>query len=111
ARPARRGRRGRAATRGDRRNRDLDPRRRRLGPLIVVGMATAFDRTVRRVLLLLGVAAVLVYVLVALFGRSNVPPGPTIPGFGGPAEPSPVEQLLTVSIGGLIVVLAIAGML
>ena len=82
-----------------------------LGPLIVVGMATAFDRTVRRVLLLLGVAAVLVYVLVALFGRSNVPPGPTIPGFGGPAEPSPVEQLLTVSIGGLIVVLAIAGML
>jgi hypothetical protein len=82
-----------------------------LGPLIVVGMATAFDRTVRRVLLLLGVAAVLVYVLVALFGRSNVPPGPTIPGFGGPAEPSPVEQLLTVSVGGLIVVLAIAGML
>jgi uncharacterized protein DUF4129 len=82
-----------------------------LGPLIVAGMAAAFDRTVRRVLLLLGVAAVVVFILVALFGRSNVPPGPTIPGFGGPAEPSPVEQLLTVSIGGLIVVLAVAGML
>ena len=82
-----------------------------LGPLIIVGMATAFDRTVRRVLLLLGLAAVIVYILVALFGRSNLPPGPTIPGFGGPAAPSPVEQLLTVSIGGLILILAVAGML
>jgi hypothetical protein len=82
-----------------------------LGPLIIVGMATAFDRTVRRVLLLLGAAAVVVYILVALFGRSNVPPGPTLPGFGGPAEPSPIEQLLTVSLGGLIVVLAVAAML
>jgi hypothetical protein len=54
---------------------------------------------------------VVVYILVALFGRANVPPGPTIPGSGGPAEPSPVEQLLTVSLGGLIVVLAVAAML
>ena len=79
-----------------------------LFPMLVVGLAMGFDRTGRRVLGFILVAGLVVYTL----SRTGVPgliPAPAVPTAVGPPEPSPVEQMLTMSLGGLLLIATVAG--
>ena len=79
-----------------------------LFPMLIVGLAMGFDRTGRRVLGFIVVAGLLVYLL----GRAGVPgvlPAPTVPTAVGPPQASPVEQMLTLSLGGLLLIAGVAG--
>jgi hypothetical protein len=78
-----------------------------LVPMLIVGLATGFDRTARRILIFFGVAAVTVYVLVTLFGGNRESPAPP-PGFGGgQGQPAVADQVMTLSLGGLALLAAI----
>jgi hypothetical protein len=78
-----------------------------VAPLLFVGLATGFDRTARRVLLFFALAAGAVYILVALFGSNVQPPDRPPIGTGGPTQPSVAEQVMTVSLGGLLLLVAL----
>jgi hypothetical protein len=79
-----------------------------VGPLLIVGLAAGFDRAARRVILFFACVVAALYVFVALFGRTAklLPPPPA--GTGGASEPSPIQQVMTLSVGGLLLIVAIA---
>jgi hypothetical protein len=82
-----------------------------LVPLLIVGLATGFGRTSRRVMLFFGAAAAAVYVLVALFGGNPARPAPA-PGIGGgQGRPEVADQVMTLSLGGLALLAAIIAVL
>ena len=78
-----------------------------VGPLLIVGLATGFDRTARRVILFFAAVGVAIYILVALFGSTDQPPYRVPGGTEGPSQPSVAEQVMTVSLGGLLLLVAI----
>lgn len=81
-----------------------------IGPLFVLGLATGFDRTARRVALFFVLAVSAAYLLVA--GPIAVQlPNPATPGFAGQGAPTTAEQVVAVSLGGLLLVLAIIAIL
>jgi Domain of unknown function (DUF4129) len=82
-----------------------------IGPLLLVGLATGFDRTARRVILFFAMVGVAVYVLVALFGSAGAPRDRNPIGTGGPSQPSVAEQVMTMSLGGLLLLVAIIAVL
>jgi hypothetical protein len=82
-----------------------------IGPLLLVGLATGFDRTARRVILFFAMVGVAVYVLVALFGSAGAPRDRNPIGTGGSSQPSVAEQVMTVSLGGLLLLVAIIAVL
>jgi MFS family permease len=82
-----------------------------LVPLLIIGLATGFDRTARRIMVFLGAAAVGVYVLVTLFAANRAPPPPP-PGIGGgQGQPAVADQVMTLSLGGLALLAAIIAVL
>ena len=82
-----------------------------LGPLFVIGLATGFDRVARRVIgFFLGVAIV-VFVLVRFFATRSSQTQPSQTGFGTQAPPSTVEQLVTIGVGGILLLGAVVGIL
>ncbi|HET7703262.1 MAG TPA: DUF4129 domain-containing protein [Candidatus Limnocylindrales bacterium] len=81
-----------------------------LGPLFVIGLATGLDRAARRVLGFMVVAVVIAFLLARGPGAILLP-DPAPPGTGGQAEPSPVEQMVTVSLGSLLLLAAVIGVL
>ena len=82
-----------------------------LGPLFIVGLAAGFDRTARRVVLFVVAAVVVVYLIVTVFGSNGALPAPPQIGVGGPSEPTVADQVLSVGLGGLLLLVAIIGIL
>ncbi len=80
-----------------------------IGPLLIVGLATGFDRAARRVVLFFLAVGIVIYVLVAVFGAGGRLPDPAAAGAGGQARPSVAEQVMTLSLGGLLLLAAIIG--
>jgi len=72
------------------------------GPLLIIGLATGFDRTARWLILIFAVLAVVTRVLATVFGGGPTTPAAvrTLP--SGPVEPSQFELLATMSLGGLL---------
>ncbi len=82
-----------------------------LGPALLIGLATGFDYVARRVIGFFVAVAIVIVVLVRLFGRTSTAPPPTQPGFGSEAPASTAEQLVTISIGGLLLLGAIVAII
>jgi len=82
-----------------------------VGPLLVVGLLTGLDRTVRRILALIFAAGVVVLIVVRIVGGSpaNPNPAPVVP--AGQGRPSVVDQVMTISLGGLLLIAAIIAIL
>ncbi|HET7029050.1 MAG TPA: DUF4129 domain-containing protein [Candidatus Limnocylindrales bacterium] len=78
-----------------------------LGPLLVVGLASGFDRTARRAVLFFGSVLVVIYLL-SRGPIQVVLPNPNAPGAAGQGVPSTGEQVIFASLGGL---LAVAGLI
>lgn len=80
-----------------------------LGPLLLLGLATGLDRTARRLLVFFVAAGVVVWLLAR--GPIEVAlPDPNVPGAAGQGPPSPVEQMVTASLGGLLLLAAVVGL-
>lgn len=82
-----------------------------VGPLLILGVATGFDRVVRRVFIFFAFVVVVLFILIRLFGRVAAPTDPAGGSGGGTGTASPVGQLVTVGLGGLLLFGAIAGIL
>jgi hypothetical protein len=76
-----------------------------LGPLLVVGLTVGLKRTARRVIALIVIGGGLVWVFVRIFGNPGEPVESPPPGPSGPVEPSAADQVLTLSLGGLLLLL------
>ncbi|HET7472298.1 MAG TPA: DUF4129 domain-containing protein [Candidatus Limnocylindrales bacterium] len=77
-----------------------------LGPLLVFGLASGFDRTARRVILFFGLVIVILYALTN--GPMRVtPPAATDPGVASNPPASTGEQVIAASLGGLLIVAAL----
>ena len=73
-----------------------------LGPLLVLGLASGFDRTARRILGFFAGVVVVLIVLVRLFGSTAETPDPATLAPPDPPPPSTAEHLVTIGIGGLL---------
>jgi hypothetical protein len=82
-----------------------------LGPMLIVGLATGFDYVARRVIGFFLAVAIVIFVVVRLFGNKTPETPPTQTGFGDQAPASPAEQLFTISIGGLLLLAMIVGII
>jgi hypothetical protein len=78
-----------------------------LGPLLVIGLLTGLDRTSRRLLAIILGGGLVVLVLIRIFGSGPAKPTPTTGVDTGQAPPEIAEQLMTISLGGALVVAAI----
>lgn len=77
-----------------------------LGPLLIIGFATGFDRAARRILLFFSGVVVVLIVLIRFFGSTGPPPPAAT---DQPVLPTheDVNQLFTIGFGGLLLLLAI----
>jgi hypothetical protein len=82
-----------------------------LGPMLIVGLATGFDHVARRVIGFFLAVAIVIFVLIRVFGVQSTTPPPAQPGFGDQAPASPAEQIVTISIGGLLLLAAMVGII
>lgn len=82
-----------------------------LGPLLIVGIATGFDRVARRIIVTFAIVATVAIVVIRLFGRPPLPADPN----GGPladqAAPSDASQVVAAGLGGLLLVGAVIAIL
>jgi len=81
-----------------------------LGPLLVIGLATGFDRTARRVL---GFFVAVVVVLILLsrgFGITVYVPVTAAPGAADPPSAT-TEQLVSIGIGGFLLLALLVGII
>lgn len=79
-----------------------------LGPLLVIGLASGFDRTARRVIGFFLGAALVIVAVIRLFGSRPATTTAAAPAASDQAPP-PAEQIMTIGIGGLLLIGAIAG--
>jgi hypothetical protein len=78
-----------------------------LVPMLIVAVLIGLDRTARRVLGLLLAAGVIVFVVVRIFAGKPTPSNP-VPGAPvGQGRPSVAEQVMAMSLGGLLLIAAI----
>ena len=82
-----------------------------LVPMLVVGFLIGLDRMTRRVLSVVLAAAVIVLIGFRIFGGQTVVPTPLQGITSGQDRPSVADQLMTVSIGGLLLVAAVVSIL
>ena len=81
-----------------------------LGPLFILGLLTGFDRTARRVIGFFAAVAIVAWLLTrGPFAQTLPDPGAA--GGGGQGVPSPIEQMVTVSLGGLVLLGLVVGVL
>ncbi len=82
-----------------------------LGPMLVLGLATGFDRTARRILLFFGAIALVLILLgrgiitIAEFAINGAPAGAQTP----PSQAT--EDLILIGLGGFVLLAAAVGML
>ena len=80
-----------------------------LGPLLILGLATGFDRAARRIVMFFAGVIVVIIVLVRLFGSDGSPTESTPPGTFVPPPPNPTEQIVAIGIGGVVLVAIVVG--
>jgi hypothetical protein len=78
-----------------------------LGPLFIIGLATGFDDVARRIIGFFIGLTIVIFVVVTIFGPRTLPTPPDQPALGNPTAPSPAEQIFTLSLGGLLLLVAI----
>jgi uncharacterized protein DUF4129 len=78
-----------------------------LGPLLVIGLLTGLDRTMRRGLIVVFGIGLILLVLVRVFGKVPTVPLPTTGQGDVQSQPSLADQLMTISLGGVLLVGAI----
>jgi hypothetical protein len=79
-----------------------------LGPALVLGLASGFDRTARRMILSTGLTLVLFYLLTGGPLRGVLPVLGN-PALGGGSQTTAGEQVIAASLGGLLLVAALIG--
>jgi hypothetical protein len=82
-----------------------------LGPLLILGLVSGFDRTALRILAACAGFVAVVFILVNVFGMTaeTLPPAP-----GGPPEltrPPNTEQVVSIGIGGLLLLALIVAII
>ena len=82
-----------------------------LGPMLIVGLATGFDRAARRVLAASAGFVIVIFVLVSVFGMTPQPIEPPTAGPPEPARPPTTEAIVTIGIGGLLLLALIVAMI
>jgi hypothetical protein len=82
-----------------------------VGPLLVLGLLTGLDRTTRRILALVFAAGIVLLVLMRIFGGSPSSPNPAPGAAAGQGRPSVADQVMTISLGGLLLIAAVIGIL
>jgi hypothetical protein len=79
-----------------------------IGPMLVVGLASGFDRTARRIILFFGLVAVVLYFLTLAPVRALIP-DPNAGGAGGPPGSTSGEAVVFASLSGLLIVAGLVG--
>ena len=82
-----------------------------LGPLLIVGLATGFDRAARRLLTFFAGVVIVLFVLVRIFGVTSAPPNPATAGNAAQPPASTAEQIVTFGLGGLLLLGMIVGVI
>ncbi|HEX3427388.1 MAG TPA: DUF4129 domain-containing protein [Candidatus Limnocylindrales bacterium] len=82
-----------------------------VGPLLVVGLLTGLDATVRRILALIFAAGIALLVVLRLIGANPATPNPAPSPAAGQGRPAVVDQLMTISLGGLLLIGAVIAVL
>jgi hypothetical protein len=82
-----------------------------LVPMLVLGFLIGLDRMTRRVLSVVLAAAVIMLIAFRIFGGQTVVPSPLQGISGGQDRPSVADQLMTVSLGGLLLIAAVVSIL
>lgn len=82
-----------------------------IGPLLVASFVLGFDRTWRRVIGLIVAAIVVVFLLVTFFAGPGGKAPPPVAGVPGTTMLNPVDQVMTVGLGGLVLLLGVVGVL
>ena len=83
-----------------------------LGPMVILGLVWGFDSTARRLLLAMVVIVVGIIVVARIFNLAPTAIQPPDLGAGALAEPaSTVEQIFTISVGGVLLLGAIIGII
>jgi hypothetical protein len=82
-----------------------------LGPLLVLGLLTGLDRTLRRALGLILVGGLILLIAIRIFAGNSGGSTPTTGVVAGQSRPSVVDQVMTISVGGVLLVLAILAIL
>jgi len=80
-----------------------------VAPLVIVALVAGFDRTALRVVVILVALMAVVYLLVALIVAGANLPAPPAPAAGSQDHSSVAEQVITLSLGGLLLLAAIIG--
>jgi len=78
-----------------------------VGPLFIVALATGFDDMARRIIGFFIGLTIVIFIVVTIFGPRTLPTPPDQPALGNPTAPSPAEQIFTLSLGGLLLLIAI----
>ncbi len=81
-----------------------------LGPMLVIGLVTGFDRAARRILAFAVVAVAIAFLLTRGPFRVTLP-NPNASQVGGQGEASTAEQVVGASLGGLLLIAAVVGVL
>jgi hypothetical protein len=81
-----------------------------LGPMLVVGLASGFDRTARRMILFFGLIAVVLYFLSLAPVRALIP-NPDAVGANGQPIATTGEGVIFASLSGLLIVAAVVGII
>jgi hypothetical protein len=79
--------------------------------MLVLGFLVGLDRIVRRVLALILGAGVILWIAIRIFASQSATPTPAQGVPGGQGRPSVAEQLMTVSLGGLLLMAAVVSVL
>jgi hypothetical protein len=82
-----------------------------LVPMLVIGFLVGLDRMTRRVLSVVLAAAVIMLVAFRIFGGQTVVPSPLQGITSGQDRPSVADQLMTISLGGLLLIAAVVSIL
>ena len=82
-----------------------------LGPLLILGLATGFDRTARRILVFFAGVVVVLVILVRVFGSTDSPLPPAATGQPGLPTYEETNQLFTIGLGGLLLLFVVVAII
>ncbi len=82
-----------------------------LGPMLLLGLLTGLDRTVRRVLGLIFATGLIVLIILRIFAQKPSPPNPAPGAAAGQGTPSVADQVMTISLGGLLLIASVIAIL
>ncbi len=82
-----------------------------LGPLLLLGIATGFDRTGRRLLAFFIAVVAVLFILTRVFGGTDGPLPSGAAGGSSVPPPSPAQDVVVMSLGGIVLLGLVVGAL